>query len=75
MTKKERLRGVSPTEIAREAGISRASVYNWLNGEGTYVKFLIEPAIEKIKTRKNEESDSDGLRQKLELEGSIQDSN
>lgn len=71
---KEKLQGLSPTLVAREAGISRASVYNWINGGGPYVGFIIEPAIERIKTKKNEESDSDGLQQELERERSIRNS-
>ena len=73
---RQKLHGFSPTTIAKEANISRASVYNWLNGRGPYVGLIIQPVIEKLlKTKEEEESDSDGLRQKLELEKSIQNSN
>lgn len=45
---KEKLQGFSPTTIAKEANISRASVYNWLNGRGPYVGLIIQPVIEKL---------------------------
>lgn len=67
---KEKLHGLSPTLVAREAGISRASVYNWINGGGPYVAYIIEPVIKNLLKQQSNDQDH-GLRQESELERSV----
>lgn len=67
---RQKLQGFSPTLVAREAGISRASVYNWLNGRGPYVGLIIQPVIEKLLKKQSNDQDH-GLRQESELERSV----
>lgn len=68
--KEDILRGLSAQAIADEAGVSKASVYNWASGGGRLVGPHIELAIESLLEEKTDDEDH-GCRQEPELERSV----
>lgn len=56
--KKTILKGLKSDEIAKLAGVSKASVYNYCAGKARFTRLPIEKAIEELLIIKNQEEDA-----------------